>query len=82
MQAAVADSRFKQLWVLIHSSLWFVPTLVITGLMLMALGQVELDRQSGDALRQDWQWLFRIEADEACGLLQAIAGSMATIAVR
>jgi len=79
MQAA-ADSRFKQLWVQVHSSLWFVPTFVILGLMLLALGLVELDRQAGDTLRQYWPRLLAVEAEGARNLLSAIAGSMATIA--
>lgn len=80
MQNAMEHSHFKKLWVHIHSSLWFVPTLVIAGLMLLALGLVELDRQAGENLRQDWPRLFKVEAEEARSLLQAIAGSMATIA--
>lgn len=80
MQNAMADSRFKQLWVHVHSSLWFVPTLVIAGLMLLALGLVELDRQAGETMRQHWPTLLTVEAEEARSLLQAIAASMATIA--
>ncbi|MFC0253691.1 DUF2254 domain-containing protein [Massilia consociata] len=80
MQNALADSRFKQLWVQVHSSLWFVPTLVIAGLMLLAPGLVELDRQAGETLRQDWPRLFTVGAEEARSLLSAIAGAMATIA--
>lgn len=80
MQNAMADSRFKQLWVQVRSSLWFVPALVIAGLMLLALGLVELDRQVGDTLQRDWPRLFAVGAEEARSLLSAIAGSMATIA--
>lgn len=80
MHAAIAESRFKQLWVQLHSSLWFVPTLVIMGIMLLALGLVELDRQAGAPLRQHWPRLLTVEADGARNLLSAIAGSMATIA--
>jgi uncharacterized membrane protein len=79
MQVA-ADSHFKQLWVQVHSSLWFAPTLVILSLMLLALGLVELDRQAGDTLRQHWPRLFTVEAEGARSLLTTIAGSMATIA--
>jgi uncharacterized membrane protein len=80
MQSTMALSRLKQLWVQIHSSLWFVPTLVITGLMLLALGLVELDRRLGEHLLQEWPRLFKVEAEAARSLLSAIAGSMATIA--
>lgn len=80
MKAAFADSRFKQLWVQIHSSLWFVPGFVIAGLMLLALGLVELDRHLGEVLRQQWPRLFTVEAEGARSLLSSIAGAMATIA--
>ena len=80
MQAASTNSRFQQLWVQVHSSLWFVPTFVILGLMLLALGLVELDRQTGDAFRQRWPELFMVKAEEARSLLSTIAGSMATVA--
>lgn len=80
MHTAMAASRFKQLWVQIHSSLWFVPTQVIAGLMLLALGLVELDRDAGETLEQEWPRLFTVGAEEARSLLSAIAGSMATIA--
>lgn len=80
MQAASENSRFKQLWVQVHSSLWFVPSFVILGLMLLALGLVELDRHAGDAFQQRWPRLFTVKADEARSLLSTIAGAMATIA--
>jgi uncharacterized membrane protein len=80
MRTAAADSHFKQLWVQLHSSLWFVPALVILGLMLLAFGMVEVDRRAGEALQQHWPRLFTVGAEEARSLLSAIAGSMATIA--
>jgi len=79
MQADLADSRFKQLWVQIHSSLWFVPTLVITGLMLLALGLIEIDRRVDDMLLERWPQLLLVEAEGARNLLSTIAGAMATI---
>lgn len=80
MQHAIEDSSFKKLWVHVHSSLWFVPSLVIAGLMLLALGLVEFDHRAGKDLQRDWPRLLAVEAEEARSLLQAIAGSMATIA--
>lgn len=80
MQRAVADSRFKQLWVQVHSSLWFVPTLLISVLMLLALGLVELDRHVGETLHEQWPRLFTVKVEGARSLLSTIAGSMATIA--
>ena len=80
MNSVVANSRFKQLVVQIHSSLWFVPALVILGMVLLALGLVELDRQFHHVLLERWPRLFATEAEGARSMLSAIAGSMATIA--
>ncbi len=80
MQAALAGSRYKQRWVQIHSSLWFLPACVTIGLMLMAPGLIELDRHVDTALQQRWPRLFTVAADGARNLLAVIAGSMATIA--
>ena len=80
MRQALTDSRFRQLWVQVHSSLWFVPALLITGMMLLALGLVEADQHVDGTLRKDWPRLFAIEAEGARSMLSTIAGSMATIA--
>lgn len=80
MQESLADSRVKQIWVQIHSSLWFVPALVILTLMLLAQSLVELDRHMGDVMQERWPQLFMAEAEGARSLLSTIAGAMATIA--
>ena len=80
MHGASASHSFKQLWVQIHSSLWFVPALIIASLMLLALGLVELDRQVADTVQQRWPRLFMTESEGARGLLSTVAGAMATIA--
>lgn len=80
MQRALTDSRPRQLWVQVHSSLWFVPAFLITGMMLLALGLLEADQHVGDTLRRGWPRLFAIEAEGARSMLSTIAGSMATIA--
>ena len=80
MMPAVANSRFKQLFVQIHSSLWFVPALLVLGMVLLAVGLVELDRHVDHVLQARWPRLFATEAEGARSMLSAIAGSMATIA--
>lgn len=80
MHGASASRSFRQLWVQVHSSLWFVPALLIVGLVLLALGLVELDRHIDAYLLRRWPKLFMTEAEGARGLLSTIAGAMATIA--
>jgi uncharacterized membrane protein len=64
----------------IRSSLWFVPTLIILGIVILATGLVELDRHIDDMLRHRWPRIFAIEAEGARSMLSTIAGAMATVA--
>lgn len=74
------NNRFSQLLVQVHSSLWFVPAVVILASVLLALGLVEVDRHADDVLRRRWPRLFDVEAEGARSMLSAIASSMATVA--
>lgn len=79
MKPAIKDTRFSQLFVQIHSSLWFVPTLVVLAMVLLALGLVEFDRHAGDMLGRRWPRTFGVEAEGARSMLSAIASAMATV---
>lgn len=79
MKPPIKDTRFSQLFIQIHSSLWFVPTLIVLASVLLALGLVEFDRHAGGLLRQRWPRTFGVEAEGARSMLSAIAGAMATV---
>jgi len=65
----------------LHSSLWFVPTLMIVGATALGLGLVEIDANLDRAgLQKRWPWLFGAGAAGARGMLETIAGSMITVA--
>lgn len=72
--------RLRTLWQNINSSLWFVPTLMVGGAMLLAYGLVIIDVTIGDKWVNDYPLLFGAGADGARGVLSAIAGSMMTVA--
>jgi uncharacterized membrane protein len=72
--------RVKQHWTNIRSSLWFIPTLIVVGAIVLALGVIETDQQMDQMLRERWPRLFATEADGARAMLAAIAGSMITVA--
>lgn len=67
-------------WTNLRASLWFVPGLIVTGSIALALGLIELDS------RMDGKWLaafpriFGLGADGSRGMLTAIASSMLTVA--
>lgn len=73
-------SQFRQALVHLRSSLWFIPTLLIIGAVVLALSLVELDLRVDGDLRQWWPRVFAMEAEGARTMLSAIASSMATIA--
>ena len=65
----------------LRSGLWFVPTLIVSGAVALALGLIEAEPAFGPArLAQDWPRLFGAGAAGARGLLESIAGSMITVA--
>ncbi len=65
----------------LRASLWFVPTLIVSGAVILAIGLVEAEGLFGTAqLGQDWPRLFGAGAAGARGLLESIAGSMITVA--
>lgn len=79
MRQAKHASHVGPRLVMIRSSLWFAPSLVITSIAGLALLLVELDRIGGSLLRHRWPRLFAVETEGARSMLSAIASSMATV---
>ncbi len=72
--------RLDNLWEALRASLWFVPTLIVTASVALALGLVELDSMaSRENLMEAWPRLFGAGAEGSRGLLSTIAGSMITV---
>lgn len=72
--------RLDTLWESLRASLWFVPTLIVTASVALALGLVELDSMASRAnLMEAWPRLFGAGAEGSRGLLSTIAGSMVTV---
>ncbi len=65
----------------LRSSLWFVPTLLVTGAVVLAVGLVEVDSYLvRERHTEQWPRVFGAGAEGSRGLLSAIAGSMITVA--
>ncbi len=65
----------------LRSSLWFVPTLLVLGAIVLALSLIELDNSFQQAnLGDRWPRLFGAGAEGSRGMLTAIATSMITVA--
>lgn len=76
----VKGVRSRQMLIELRSSFWFLPALIVITLMGLALGLIEIDRQFGKEL-MGWspRW-FDNDPEGVRSILQAIAGSMATVA--
>jgi len=71
----------RKIWIELRSSLWFVPGLLVCAGIVLALGLVELDVIFYQPLRaKGWKPLLSAGEEGARGMLEAIAGSMITVA--
>ncbi len=73
-------SRLQRWWLDLNSSLWFVPSLMVLGAIVVAYFLVHLDDSIGHEWTKRHPLLFGAGADGARGMLSAIAGSMITVA--
>lgn len=69
------------LWDRLRSSLWFLPTLLVIGAVVLAVGLIEVDAVTGlSSWKENWPRLFGAGAEGSRGMLSAIASSMITVA--
>lgn len=73
-------NKLRHLWETVSSSLWFVPVLMVTGAILLALLMIEVDGRIGREALLRFPRLFGAGAEGSRGMLEAIAGSMITVA--
>ena len=72
--------RLRNLFEALRSSLWFIPMLLLSGAVVLAVGLVEVDSNISRERLADWPRLFGAGAEGSRGLLSAIASSMITVA--
>lgn len=80
LAGVLSGGRSRQALIELRSSFWFLPAVIIIASMGLALGLVELDRQVGEELMHWSPRWFDNDPEGARSVLQAIAGSMATVA--
>lgn len=73
-------NTLRGLWSDVRSSLWFLPTLIVLGAILLALALVEIDTILERDQLQGWPRLFGLGAKGSRGMLEVIASSMITVA--
>lgn len=72
--------KLSKLWDSLHSSYWFVPTLMAAIAIALAFAMLNLDRVGTSGLSENLGWIYTGGADGARTLLSTVAGSMITVA--
>ena len=67
-------------WGRVRESLWFLPSLIVLGSIVLAVGMVELSTVVDQDVLRRWPRVFGAGADGSRSMLSAIAGSMITVA--
>lgn len=73
-------NNIRQFWLEVRSSFWFLPTLLVSGLVILAVGLVEAEGWLSPTVLEKWPRVFGSGADSARGLLTTIATTMITVA--
>jgi uncharacterized membrane protein len=68
--------KLTKLWDSLHSSYWFIPTLMAVGSIILAIAMLTLDR-TGNTPK--WGWIYTGGTDGARALLSSVAGSMVSV---
>ena len=72
-------NKGKLFWSNLRSSLWFLPSLMVGGSVVLAIVLIEVDSTWNDQLLARWPRLFGAGAEGARGMLSTIAGSMISV---
>ncbi|MEW5856320.1 MAG: DUF2254 domain-containing protein [Cyanobacteriota bacterium] len=72
--------KLGKLWDSLHSSYWFVPTLMVIIAISLAFGMLSLDRAGKSGPLESLGWIYTGGPDGARTLLSSVAGSMITVA--
>lgn len=71
--------KWSKLWDSLHSSYWFLPTVMAVAAIALAFTMLAIDRASQGAMKQV-NWIYTGGPDGARALLSAVASSMITVA--
>lgn len=73
--------RLFRLWYRVHATFWFLPTLIVTAAVMLAFVAIEADsRFVASGALERWPRIFGAGASASRSMLDAVAGSMITVA--
>ena len=73
-------AHLRALWTQVRGSLWFLPSLIVSACVAMAIVLVDLEGMIEPDTLAAWPRVFGAGAEGARGMLTTIAGSMITVA--
>jgi uncharacterized membrane protein len=68
--------KLSKVWDSLHSSYWFIPTLMAAISIILAWAMLTVDRTGGTP---NWWWIYTGGTDGARSLLSSVAGSMVSV---
>lgn len=72
--------KLSKLWDSLHSSYWFVPTIMAISAIALAVTMLTLDRTGASKAIAKLGWIYTGGADGARSLLSSVAGSIISVA--
>jgi uncharacterized membrane protein len=73
-------AKFSKLWDPLHSSFWFVPSLMVVLAIALSFVTIEIDQQRETDAIGKLGWAYSLGPNGSRAILSAIASSMATVA--
>jgi uncharacterized membrane protein len=75
----MTNIKLSKLWDTLHSSYWFVPTLMAIVSVSLAVAMLRIDRAGNYGVIKEWGWIYSGGPDGARALLSTVAGSIITV---
>jgi uncharacterized membrane protein len=72
--------KLSKLWDSLHSSYWFVPTIMAVSAISLAVAMLTLDRRGASGAIAELGWTYTGGPEGARSLLSTVAGSMVSVA--
>ena len=73
-------TKFRKLWDSLHSSFWFVPTLMVVLAIELSFVTIGIDQTLKTDLIGSLGWAYALGPNGSHAILAAIAGSMVSVA--
>ena len=73
-------TKLSKLWNLLHSSFWFIPTLMVISAIALSFAAINFDQSSDSNIIRKLAWTYSLGPSGSRAILSTIAGSMITVA--